>query len=149
MIQSAVDQSDAEEWIDDGKSEIENDDFSLEEFKKFHGSLNFDSVEKVVGQNRNKVETAPEVKIETNDEAVVQPETHIESVVKKETYVDEAKLKPLLKELVRKPNPRKKPLLPLGDAAEVWHFSLGPDLFRIRSLVNFINFLYIYFYKSL
>ena len=131
MIQSAVDQPDAEEWIDEGKSEIENDDFNLEEFKKFHGSLNFDSVEKVVGKG-NKVETAPEVKIETNDAAVGQPETHIESVVKKEIYVDEAKLKPLLKVLVRKPNPRKKPLLPLGDAAEVWHFSLGPDLFRIR-----------------
>ena len=143
LVQSAADQSDAEEWVDPEQStnqktgnETGSDEFDFSEFSKFHKKLNFDSVEKIVRQTGNKSENESEVKSEpeeTQQEVgtivpavqINKPEVKIEPEV---VYLDESKLKPLMNQLVRIPRPRKKALLPVGEEAEVWHYSLDTGL---------------------
>ena len=129
-----------EEWKASSTTD-KSDDFNLEEFKKFHTSLNFDSVPKVISKAKDvkeeptddlqdkledeieeeRMEDETEIKMEGMDSTVLGLVPKEESV----TYVDLNILKPLMASIVRKPKPRKKPLLPVGDEAEPWHYSLG------------------------
>ena len=128
-----------EEWNPKTTTD-QSDDFNLEEFKKFHTSLNFDSVPKVISKPKNSenVKEEPEDEDEDReDEAEEETDMKVEvdsepvgglGLVPKEepvTFVDKNVIKPLMAGIVRKPKPRKKPLLPVGDEAEPWHYSLG------------------------
>ena len=128
-----------EEWNPKTTTD-QSDDFNLEEFKKFHTSLNFDSVPKVISKPKNSenVKEEPEdgdEDREDEDEEETDMKVEIDSepvgglgLVPKEepvTFVDKNVIKPLMAGIVRKPKPRKKPLLPVGDEAEPWHYSLG------------------------
>ena len=134
-----------EEWTNPIASSTtdQSDDFNLEEFKKFHNSLNFDSVPKVISKPKDNVKEEPEDREDEEDDAEdfeevdedteetgmkVEVGSEALGLVPKEepvTYVDKSVLKPLMASIVRKPKPRKKPLLPVGDEAEPWHYSLG------------------------
>ena len=128
-----------EEWNPKTTTD-QSDDFNLEEFKKFHTSLNFDSVPKVISKPKNSenVKEEPEdgdEDREDEDEQETDMKVEVDSepvgglgLVPKEepvTFVDKNVIKPLMAGIVRKPKPRKKPLLPVGDEAEPWHYSLG------------------------
>lgn len=128
-----------EEWNPKTTTD-QSDDFNLEEFKKFHTSLNFDSVPKVISKPKNSenVKEEPEdgdEDREDEDEEETDMKVEVDSepvgglgLVPKEepvTFVDKNVIKPLMAGIVRKPKPRKKPLLPVGDEAEPWHYSLG------------------------
>ena len=131
-----------EEWKPSSATD-QSDDFNLEEFKKFHTSLNFDSVPKVISKPKDNVKEEPEDREDEEDDAEdfeevdedteetgmkVEVGSEALGLVPKEepvTYVDKSVLKPLMASIVRKPKPRKKPLLPVGDEAEPWHYSLG------------------------
>ena len=131
-----------EEWKPSTTTD-QSDDFNLEEFKKFHTSLNFDSVPKVISKAKDSSENVKEepedrdeelededeeetdMKVEVSED--FEPAGGLGLVPKEEpvTFVDKNVIKPLMAGIVRKPKPRKKPLLPVGDEAEPWHYSLG------------------------
>ena len=136
-----------EEWTNQMPSSTtdQSDDFNLEEFKKFHTSLNFDSVPKVISKPKNSenVKEEPEdgdEDREDEDEEETNMKVEVDSepvgglgLVPKEepvTFVDKNVIKPLMAGIVRKPKPRKKPLLPVGDEAEPWHYSLGDRVYN-------------------
>jgi len=129
-----------EEWNPSSTAD-QSDDFNLEEFKKFHTSLKFDSVPKVISKPKDNIkeevpddredEEADDDVIDEDEETEMKVEVGSEpalGLVPKEepvTFVDKNVIKPLMASIVRKPKPRKKPLLPVGDEAEPWHYSLG------------------------
>ena len=141
-----------EEWKGPPPSTTDqSDDFNLEEFKKFHTSLNFDSVPKVISKakdsaDREDVKEEPEDRDDELEDEDEEEETDMKVEVDSEptgglglvpkeepvTFVDKNVIKPLMASIVRKPKPRKKPLLPVGDEAEPWHYSLGD---RVQTFV--------------
>ena len=123
----------------------------MSEFATFHQSLKFgDSGMKFMTQKskgnqeekKKSKEIDPVAKVEPKVEAqeivpVVQaPVVQVEPEVIE--YVDDKTIKPLMGNVVRKPKPRKKNLLPQGDEAEVWHYSMEELYKKIKVTEDFV-----------
>ena len=137
-----VEDNEDEEWKGENNA---SGDFDLSEFQKFHQSLKFgDSGMKFMTQKKGQEKSAPEkekankevdpvAKVEPKVEITESPPAKVEEV----EYVEDKVLKPLMGSIVRKPKPRKKALLPQGDEAEVWHYSMDELYKKIKVTEDF------------
>ena len=84
-----------EEWKPSSTID-KSDDFDLEEFKKFHTSLNFESVPKVVSKAKDHMKEEPEDEdnVEEGEDEVTEPTSGEDEVTKPPSGEDEVTAPP-------------------------------------------------------